>query len=321
MFKQIILHLELKMYVWVNEGLMKMLTSLLFPYRKCEALWWRNFPYPWHLKIHVFAHALSFIFHGSMRKRDSQANINMQWVKPGAKHHAHLTLWAKKRCLEKAFYFHNKSLLREVKMCAVKLQAQVEVLRATGTPVIFAPMHTISDMLAAMVCGFVTPGNLAIISSHKTNSLGPDEAAGYAALNMTLVKFHPVDSNPVVLKQILRSVKNHSTNLLVYPDVLPEVTERVFKKSMRTTDCKMFDRPAKIHSGLSELSRMAGATVIFFCLFERDGKLDIDILDQVQFAHVPEATPNIIQRAITSYPYVWLLWHSPSFFYFNSANR
>lgn len=51
----------------------------------------------------------------------------------------------------------NPKLLQQIRACADELDAVVAPLHQQKTPYILAPLHTVSDVLAAMVGACVTP--------------------------------------------------------------------------------------------------------------------------------------------------------------------
>ena len=89
---------------------------------------------------------------------------------------------------------------------------------------------------------------------------------------------------------------------------------------MRTCDCSLFGRPAHLHSGLNELARLSQSQVVFFGLYSDHGHLRLAIFGHSPSDELPSRTPAIIEQALRDYPQAWLLWYSPSFFYFNNVN-
>ncbi|MGL4754939.1 MAG: hypothetical protein ACRCXB_21420 [Aeromonadaceae bacterium] len=231
----------------------------------------------------------------------------------------HEALWKKKVYLDKCLYHYNNKLTLELIAAAKKLQIEMEKIQLGGDPVILAPLHTVSDVVVGTLCSYLDTEKILIISNHDYHSIGPDEKVKLDAQKMQLI--NPKQLNIPTLKSIIRKVKSHENVFVLYPDVPPEVTWKLSGKSMRTFDCKLFSRQARLHSGLSELAKMTKAKVLFFCMVDKGGVLDVVISGVLPWNLIAERSPTIIENAIRQYSEQWLLWHTPSLFYFNSADR
>lgn len=231
----------------------------------------------------------------------------------------HSLLWQKKTFLDKCLYFYNNQLTSELISAANKLQSEVDIIKADGFPVILAPLHTVSDVVVGTLCSYIKADNILIISNHDYHSIGPEEEAKLKVQKMQLI--NPKHLSVTVLKKIIKKIKTHESVFVIYPDVPPEVTWKLSRKSMRTYDCSLFYRKARLHSGLAEMAKMAKAKVLFFCLHDQEGILDVEILGALSWDVITERSPDLIEQSIRRYSSQWLLWHTPSLFYFNSADR
>lgn len=252
---------------------------------------------------------------------DRLADANFQWLMRAPDGYCPRVLWKKKYHLEKAIYFHRAKKVAELRACAQKLERVAAEIRLSGRPVIFAPLHTLSDVTSVLVVGSMR-GHATAISSHgQCDLLGPREAESLIGLKINLKQLDPLAMSSREFKASIQSIKENRTNFILFPDILPEITFRLNRKSMRTYDCTLFGRPAKLHSGLNDIARLSGATALFFCLIEKDGRLDLDILAPVPAAQLTEEAPRVIEAAIRKHAKYWLLWHSPSLFYFNPSDH
>ena len=60
--------------------------------------------------------------------------------------------------------------LAQMQACTRELDAVVAPLAAQKTPVVLAPLHCVSDILAAMVGAGVTPGKASVVVSSSAES-------------------------------------------------------------------------------------------------------------------------------------------------------
>ncbi|HDO1313432.1 hypothetical protein ACE1B4_07990 [Aeromonas veronii] len=231
----------------------------------------------------------------------------------------HYRLWMQKKYLDRSLYYHNKNLIHELTVAATQLQQHIDAITKTGHPVILAPLHTISDVVVGTLCSYLNTGQVLIISNHENESIGMDEVSKLNAHNMQLL--NPQKIGVSELKRIIKQVKQHQSLFVIYPDVTPEITARLSRKAMRTFDCELFARKARLHSGLADLAKMTKATVLFFCLVEKQRTLAVDVVGTLPWHEILSASPKLIEQTIQAHADQWLLWHSPSLFYFNSADR
>lgn len=257
------------------------------------------------------------------RRRAAFAGLNLYQAAGRARAGAgHARLWRHKIVLEAALYFRNRTLIQELEDCARQLAEALRREGAAGQPVILAPLHMHSDLLATLMCARACAGPVAVITAHDASTVtASDEALLKRHGGIEIRLLNPLDHGAGELLAFLRAVRNGAGTLVAFPDAPPEATQRLFERAMRTYDCRMFGHPARVHRGLPELARLTGARVLFVCLTRRGGRFHADVAACVPADRVGERMPDIIERAILARPHEWLFWHTPSLFSFNSADR
>ena len=80
--------------------------------------------------------------------------------------------------------------------------------------------------------------------------------------------------------------------------------------------CRLFDRPAKLHSGVQRFSRIVSAKVVFYHLYYQQG-IKIKIYSPLTPKEVAANLPSMIENTLRDYPQDWLLWHSHSLYFIN----
>lgn len=281
----------------------------------------RHLPYRWLLSVSAGLDVVPR-HRRDARRRVAYGSFNLPNVIGAGVRTDHARLWRHKRVLEAALAFRNRSLIRELEGCAARLADALQRARAHGRPVILAPLHMHSDLLATLVCARASAFPTAVITAHDDSTVSArDEAALRAHGNLDIQRLNPLALDDGAFLAFMRRVRKGQGTLVAFPDAPPEVTYRVFRRSMRTYDCRLFDRPARLHQGVPELARLCGAHVLFFCLTRRHGRFAIDEAGCVAPDEVADRMPAILQRAVLAHPHEWLFWHTPSLFSFNSADR
>lgn len=228
-------------------------------------------------------------------------------------------LWAEKALRDSLFYHGDKKTVAQLQQCAEALDSAINQLGDSPRPVILAPLHMVSDVLAGIVCGLLPGNGVRIISTHLDGAVGPRESE---ALRRSKVKMSLVDPGSISssdLKKIIRDIRGQRCRLVIFPDAPPEVTWHLTGKHMRSEDCQLFDRPARIHSGLSELAKLSDAQVLFFGLVRRQGRLKLRVYGVAQPDEVTVQLPRMLETALLTDPQDWLLWHTPSLYYFHPS--
>lgn len=228
-----------------------------------------------------------------------------------------MRLWSDKQLKETLLYMNDEQIISQLHECARELDAYIRLNLSGEKPVILSPLHMTSDVLASVMCGFLSPKETVVISTHQDDTLGTNEAGSLTKMGVNLIKIDPELADAAALRRLIRNVKAGTSQLVIFADAPLEVTLALTGKQMRTYDCSLFGRPAHLHSGLNELARLSQSQVVFFGLYCERSRLRLAIFGHSQAEELPARTPMIIEHALHSFPQAWLLWHTPSFFYFN----
>ena len=231
----------------------------------------------------------------------------------------HIRLWSEKKLKEKLLYMNDEQIIAQLNDCARELKCYMQENLSSDCPTILAPLHMTSDVLASVMCGFISPRQTLVISTHREGSLGSNEADSLKKMGVNLVSLNPEFTSDSSLRRVLRSVKAQHSQLVIFADAPSEVTLMLTGKQMRTYDCRIFGRPAHLHAGLNELARLSQSQVVFFGLYAEKGHLRLAIFGHAQADELPMRTPAFIEDALQNYPEAWLLWYTPSFYYFNNV--
>lgn len=253
------------------------------------------------------------------RQRQMLATHNYRRVTGQSARLNRSALWVEKALRDSLFYHGDKKTIAQLQQCAEALNSAINQLDDSPRPVILAPFHMVSDVLAGIVCGLLPGSGVSIISTHLDGAVGPHESE---ALQRNKVKMSLVDPGGISsaeLKKLIRDIRAQRCRLVIYPDAPPEVTWHLTRKHMRSEDCHLFNRPARIHSGLSELAKLSDAQVLFFGLVRHQGRLKLRVYGVAQPDEVAVQLPRVLETALLNDPQDWLLWHTPSFYYFHPS--
>lgn len=254
------------------------------------------------------------------RSQHVLALANARRITKSEPHVNHIRLWSEKKLKEMLLYMNDEQTIAQLRDCAHELETYMQANLSNDKPIIFSPLHMISDVLASVMCGFISANETLVISTHKDDTLGGNEAASLNKMGVNLVKLDPEFTDTLALRHLLRNVKARTSQLVIFADAPSEITLTLTGKQMRTYDCPLFGRPAHLHSGLNELARLSQSQVVFFGLYSERGCLRLAIFGHAQPEELPSRTPSIIEQALQQFPQAWLLWYTPSFFYFNNLN-
>ncbi|STB68619.1 Lauroyl/myristoyl acyltransferase [Citrobacter freundii] len=229
------------------------------------------------------------------------------------------TAWISVRriLLEKAATWgQNKALLEQIQKCADELNTVVAPMHVSGTPYILAPLHTVSDIIAAMIGAKVTPGKASVVVSARAD-LYNQQSRDLGGLPLSYCSIH--QENKILagsLMSLITEVAAGQQNMIIFPDISPDYTEQIEGHMEAKLSCHLFGRIAKLHNGVGRLSAIISARVVFYHL-EYDQTLRIHIHPPVEAKDVAETLPNIIEATLQKYPQDWLLWHSHSLYFIN----
>ncbi len=215
-----------------------------------------------------------------------------------------------------ATWGQNSKVLAQLDSCTAKLDEIVGPYHEAGKPIILAPMHTVSDILAGIVAGKVSPGHgTVVVSANAYEFQKQDRLRG--GVNLTYCSIH--NHSEGIGSDIALACMNAAalkTNIIIFPDMTPEYTYYSGVEHSSKLKCRLFNRPAHLHSGVSRLARLLNADVLFFNLYYDKG-LRVNIFPVVHARDVNDKMPIIIERVIRSYPQDWILWHLHSLYFFN----
>ena len=280
---------------------------------------WKYIPYNWLLTGFAPLYAI-YVVLAKRSVRSVFIQRNMKLLLPEVRPRSVYAVWHKRSALDKAIYFYNRRLESDIKACARRIEECAEQARADGSPVILAPLHMVSETVALGICALVAPSKIWIVAARETGILKPDQLRRFRDFGVDIVWLDPLTLKSGELIQALSALKRGKGNFLIFPDSLPEITTRIFRKTMSTENYILFDRKAQLHSGLAKMAHMVGAKVLFFSLATRAERIVIEMIKVVPCEEISVELPAFIEAALRNTPQSWMLWHSPSSFFFNSTN-
>lgn len=215
-----------------------------------------------------------------------------------------------------ATYGQNARVQAELKRCAEQLNQVVEPLHQNGSPVILAPLHMVSDILAGIVGSMVYPEKATVVVSSSAEIYQErDRAMG--GVNLTYCSIH--SDNRMIAGNLMDSIMeaaDHQRNIMIFPDITPDYTVGTNETKAGKMSCRLFERPAHLHSGIVRLARVLSAQVVFYYLYYDKG-IKIHIEQPVAARELKKKMPVIIEESITRHPADWLLWHAHSLYFIN----
>jgi len=290
---------------------------MVWRYKMLTPAWTRK---PFFLRFIVKIVEWRFSLSPACRSQQVLAQANARRMTGDMNHIDHIHLWSEKKVKEMLLYINDEQIVAQLCDCAQELKEYIQKSIPDNNPIIFSPLHMVSDVLASVMCGFVSPCETLVISTHKDNTLGNSEDESLKNMGVNLVRLDPETTDGPALRRLLRNVKRRDSQLVIFADSPPEITLALTGKQMRTYNCNLFGRPAHLHSGLCELARLSQSQVVFFGLHTENGRLRLAIFGHARADDLPLRAPAFIEQALQRYPQEWLLWYTPSLFYFNDLN-
>lgn len=215
-----------------------------------------------------------------------------------------------------ATFGRDEKIMAQLDDCAAQLNKIVKPLHDMGSPVVLAPMHMVSDILSGIVAGKAYPGNgTVIVSANAEAYQSEDRRRG--GVNLTYCSIH--GNNEGIAENIMSaclSAAKHDTNIIIFPDIVPEYTYKTGATFSSRINCTMFGRKASLHSGVFRLAKVISAKVVFFYLYYEDG-IKIHIHPPMDKKEAFTSMPGLIESAIREHPQDWLLWHLHSLYFIN----
>jgi len=269
--------------------------------------------------IFAFSHVSRFLglTRRDVKLRAAVAQSNRQCLLNDDKTFDYIWLAQRRQLLVEAVtYGRNRWALQELAACSAQLNAVVEPLQRAGQPVILAPLHMVSDILSTMVGATVYPGKATVITSRSADVYSAaDRQLG--GLDLTYCSIHEDSKNIAgnLMTSVMEAAENQR-NIILFPDITPDFTHFASKGQAEKLQCRLFGRPASLHSGIIRLARMMSAKVIFYHLYFDNG-LKIHIHEPVPAKKLKDEMPRIIEQSIRAHSTDWMLWHSHSLFFIN----
>ena len=118
------------------------------------------------------------------------------------------------------------------------------------------------------------------------------------------------------LMALMTNVSAGRENMIIFPDIPADYTVQTPEAQSGKISCRIFGRPAKLHSGVQRFSRIVSAQVVFYHLYYQHG-IKIKIYSPLSPKEVAANLPPIIENTLRDYPQDWLLWHSHSLYFIN----
>ncbi|MGG6102207.1 ABC transporter [Pantoea allii] len=269
--------------------------------------------------IFAFAHVRRFLklIPRDVKWRAAVAEANRQCLLQDNKKFDYIWLTQRRKLLiEAVTYGQNRRLLRELAACSAQLNDVVEPLQRAGQPVLLAPLHMVSDILTTMVGAAAYPGKATVITSRSADAHSEAERR-LGGLDLTYCSIHEDNKNIAgnLMTSVMAAAEN-KRNIILFPDITPDFTQFASKDKAEKLPCRLFDRPASLHSGIIRLARMMSAQVVFYHLYFDNG-LKIKVHDPLAARKLKDDMPRIIEQSIRDYSTDWMLWHSHSLFFIN----
>jgi lauroyl/myristoyl acyltransferase len=215
-----------------------------------------------------------------------------------------------------ATWGQNRQILAEIAQCRKQLNNIVEPLHMAGKPVILAPLHMVSDVLAGIVGSGLTPGKTTVIVSSSVEVFQL-QARSLGGIDLDYCSIH--DDNREIAGNLMEAIMEAAElkrNIMIFPDITPDYTVNTNPDGTAKMSCQLFGRSAHLHSGILRIARMLAAEVVFYHLYD-DGGLKLQVFAAVNARNLKKMMPEIIETSIRQHPDDWMLWHAHSLFFIN----
>lgn len=269
--------------------------------------------------ILLIAHGLTRIgaFGPKFRRRNKVATANFNsLVGQGGRINAGWMSVRRFILEEGATWGQNRQVMAQIQACSLELDRIVAPLHQQKKPVVLAPLHMVSDILATMVGAGVTPGSATVVVSSSAEQAKYDATAReLGQVNLSYCSIHQGNQSLASnLMTLMTEVAVGQKNVIVFPDITPDYTVQTEEGASSKLSCHLFNRAAKLHNGVVRLSGAISAQVVFYHLYYENG-IKIKVYPPIAAKEVAAQMPVIIENSIRDYPHDWLLWHSHSLYF------
>lgn len=283
--------------------------------RKLFALFFKHVDYRFLLYV---SKKYCFLFNKDYGLNNSfrQTHYNILGVQSAT---THCFCVMRQKILKNALANENKQLLNQLEACAEKIRRYIDE-NNISSHLIFAPLHTVSDILQTVIAARVTRKPVVVISVHNSmQSLHEKQTNNSQGISIEQFNPEAMEGNEGnSFQDILISLVENQKNLVIFPDAIPECTTRLAKKKMKTYPVKLLERNCELHSGIPVFSRILKQSTLFYCIkLDDKNNFHVDILDCVGHREVEKRMPELVEQGISIFNDEWILWHYTSFFSYN----
>ena len=242
------------------------------------------------------------IFHSNLKKITGR-NLNK----------AHKNTIAIKNSLELGTYHRNTTVANMLLECASQLKLVSKKVEDEGFIPIFTPLHFCSDRIAVVIAAMTSPKEMIAYSIYGKGSWGLNEKQNQRQYAINIKEYRP--NGPAHEQRImLKEVKSGSKGMVIFPDILPQCTQSKMLKNMSYAEVNLFNRSAIMHNGYERIAKITNGKFINYYIYWYKNCLKINIFEPTFESQ--DVIKNI-EISINTHAEQWLLWHYPSFFYYN----
>ncbi|ATF90582.1 hypothetical protein CO704_00050 [Cedecea neteri] len=223
------------------------------------------------------------------------------------------------RILKNALIYENKQLLNQLENCAKEIRNYIYENKISSQ-IIFAPLHTVSDIIQTTIAALVTKKPTIVVSVYDSMA-ALDAKQNNNSQGISIEQFNPesmTGNSGSEFHNIVSSLLENQKNLVIFPDAIPECTTRFTNKKMKTYSVKMFGNSCELHTGLPVFSRLLKQKALFFSInFDQKNNLKMNVIDCMGHKEMEQRMPQLVEDCIRKYNNEWTLWHYTSFFSYN----
>lgn len=265
-----------------------------------------------------FAKKYSWLFNKNygVNKSFKQTHYNILGYHSDITHHVCVI---QQRILKNALIHQNKQLLNQLENCAAEIRNYIDENKISSQ-IIFAPLHTVSDIIQATIAALVTKKPAVVVSVYDSMA-ALDARQNNNSQGISIEQFNPESmsgNSGSEFHDIVSSLLENQKNLVIFPDAIPECTTRFAKKKMKTYSVKMFGNSCELHTGLPVFSRLLKQKALFYSInLDRKNNLKMNVIDCIGHKEMELKMPQLVESCIRKYNNEWILWHYTSFFSYN----